>query len=111
MSTASAEARAQCAARLGIFLGWIFTSIAVLLAAAGVWVFSKLPASPRTDAQFYFFCAIFGAGAIVWVGRGIRFVLRGRQPDPNIYREFVEKFADPKVPIRKPPQGPWGPKA
>src|SRR5882757_4332044 len=101
------------AARLGIFLGWIFTSVAVLLAAAGVWIFSKLPASPMTDLQVYFFCAIFGAGAIIWaLGRGIRFVLTGRQPDPNVYREFVERFAtDPKAPIRKPPQGPWGPKA
>ncbi len=99
------------AARLGIFLGWIFTSIAVLLAAAGVWIFSKLPASPMTDPQVYFFCAVFGAAAIVWaLGRGVRFVLTGRQPDPNVYNEFVEKFADPRVPIRKPPQGPRGPK-
>ena len=40
------------------------------------------------------------------LGRGIRFVLTGRQPDPNVYREFVEKFGDQKAPIRKPPQGP-----
>jgi hypothetical protein len=104
------------AARLGIFLGWIFTSVALALAALGAWLVYKHPAAPMTDAEFLFVCAMFVTGGIVWLlGRGVRFVLAGPKRNPNYISDFVEKFADPKVPIRKPSgpsrqPGPWGPR-
>ncbi len=103
------------AARLGIFLGWIFTSVALALAAFGAWLFSKHSAAPMTDLEFLFVCAMFGTGAVVWLlGRGIRFVLAGPK-QPTHVSEFVEKFANQNVPIRKPSgasrqPGPWGPR-
>jgi hypothetical protein len=104
------------AARLGIFLGWIFTSVALVLAAFGAWLVSKHSTAPMTDLEFLFICATFGTGAVVWLlGRGIRFVLAGPKRNPDYISDFVEKFADPNVPIRKPlaasrRPGPWGPR-
>ena len=68
-----------------------------------------------TDLELLFVCAMFGIGAIVWLlGRGIRFVLAGPKQSTHV-SEFVERFADPNVPIRKPygaPRrpGPWDPR-
>jgi hypothetical protein len=101
------------AARLGIFLGWIFTSVALVLAAFGAWLVSKHSTAPMTDLEFLFICATFGTGAVVWLlGRGIRFVLAGPKQSTHV-SGFVERFADPNVPIRKPSgaarqPGPWG---
>ena len=95
------------AARLGIFLGWIFTSVALALAALGAWLVYRHPAAPMTDAEFLF----------VWLlGRGVRFVLAGQRHNANYIGDFVEKFADPRIPIRKPltasrQPGPWGPRS
>ncbi len=103
------------AARLGIFLGWIFTSVALVLAAFGAWLVSKHSTAPMTDLEFLFIYATFGTGAVVWLlGRGIRFVLAGPKQSTHV-SEFVERFADPNVPIRKPSgaarqPGPWGPR-
>ena len=105
------------AARLGIFLGWIFTSVALALAALGAWLVYRHPAAPMTDAEFLFVSAVFVAGGIVWLlGRGVRFVLAGQRHNANYIGDFVEKFADPRIPIRKPltasrQPGPWGPRS
>ena len=79
------------AARLGIFLGWIFTSVALALAALGAWLLSKHSAAPMIDGEFSFVIAIFVTGGIVWLlGRGVRFVLAGPKRNPNHIRDFVE---------------------
>jgi hypothetical protein len=102
----------QMAARLGIFLGWIFTSVALVFVALGAWIVYKHPAAPATDNELIA-GVLFVAGGIVWLfGRGVRFVLAGPKRNPNYISDFVEKFADPSVPIRKPsagsrPPGPW----
>jgi hypothetical protein len=102
------------AARLGIFLSWIFTSIALVLAALGAWwLLSRHSVASMTDDEFLLVSGIFVTGGIVWLlRRGVRFVLAGPKPNAQYISGFVERFADPSVPIRKPPApprrpGPW----
>src|SRR5438105_2697315 len=99
------------AARLGIFLGWIFTSVALVLGAFGAWLLSKHSAAPMTEGEFVAFSTLFATGGIVWLlGRGIRFVLAGPRQSTHV-SEFVERFADPNAPIRKPSGAPGRPES
>jgi hypothetical protein len=68
-------------ARLGLFLSWIATAVAVVLGGAGALWFYNAP-TPFNGETWFFAGGLCAAAFVVWLlGRGIFFVLAGSPPE------------------------------
>jgi hypothetical protein len=68
-------------ARLGLFLSWIATAVAVVLGGAGALWFYNAP-TPFNGETWVFAGGLCASALVVWLlGRGIFFVLAGSPPE------------------------------
>jgi hypothetical protein len=68
------------AARFGLFVSWITTAVALVLAGAGAVGFYNVP--PQINERWYISGGLCVAALVVWLlGRGIYFVLAGSPPE------------------------------
>lgn len=90
------------AGRLGVFLGWLFTAVAVLCAALALLVLVN-------KGEPVFGWVALAVGGAVWLfGRGVRYVLAGPTVPKGPPEGPTERFPVPRVPVRVPSSPPWG---
>jgi hypothetical protein len=92
--------------RFGIFLGWLFNAAALICAAPAVLMYIN-QRGPMSDGDTCGSLAFLGIAGAVWLfGRGVRYVFVGPTYAPGPAKDFAERFADPNVPVRLPPNPP-----
>ena len=90
--------------RFGIFLGWLFNAAALICAAPAVMLYLNKPQMSEGD-NFVVWLSLGVAGAVWLFGRGVRYVFVGPK-HVSVAQQFVDRFADPNVPVRLPPSSP-----